>query len=207
MPPRSRWSRGFLMFTPCESQTFSLTLPPQAIKRNDEFHVSSLPAETVRRDFLVLSPQNRRKRRQTINPPSFTFTPLYGLARALPSLSAISRGVNIPKVQFYYRNSRKFNYPHPRSEKKWSGASNISYPDNDYLGSYRGKIDWFGYSQDQNKIDSDTDLAFDYYWGRAIWSSFFLGPPRMGSPSRVRSSTYISLLATTMSQRAKTPAE
>ena len=71
------------MFTPCESQSFSLSLPPQAIKRNDEFHVSSLPAETVQRDFPSPGPQNRRKRHQTINPSSFTFTPLYGLARAL----------------------------------------------------------------------------------------------------------------------------
>lgn len=142
MPPRSRWSRGFLMFTPCESQIFSLSLPPQAIKRNDEFHVSSLPAETVQRDFLVLSPQNRRKRHQMINPSSFTFTPLYGLVRPLHGRPAISRGVNIQQVQFYYWNSRKFNYPHPGPGKM---------------------IKLTRSGRDQRYFDLYTDLAFDYY--------------------------------------------
>ena len=149
------------MFTPCEHQIFSLTLPPQAIKRNDEFHVSSLPAETVQRDFLVLSPQNRRKRHQTINPSSFTFTPLCGLARAPLGPSAISRAVNIPKVQFYYRNSRKFNYPHPLPENQ---SSRIRHERNDY------KLNWI------------QILLLIIIWGVRYGVPFFLGLPGWGLP-------------------------
>ena len=151
------------MFTPCEYQSLSLTLPPQAINSNDEFHVSSLPAETVQRDFLVLSPQNRRKRHQTINPSSFTFTPPYGLARALLGPSCDFTRCEHTKGTVLLPKFKEIQLPPPPP-----GKSKL---------------------QDQTMQREDS-LTYIQIWlliiirGVRYGVPFFLGPPRMGSPFR-----------------------